>query len=201
MCVIKGLTASRRLPTREWATSRWSLRPTGFTSRRRRPRKSTCTGRSSASISPRRRPWTRSRSKENLSRKTRTVWPIKSRQMSIKVAQKWLHWKNERFWHLFINCQKCGRFGQNNSCHRLWKIDQSAINRQIWSHWTITTLVEEVRSGQFRLVPISCGYPLHCEKVDFFKKWAKHSILQLINVRLPSAGVRGHNLLIMSLLP
>ena len=28
-----------------------------------------------------------------------------------------------------------GWFGQNNCCHRLWKIAQSAINRPIWSHW------------------------------------------------------------------
>ena len=27
----------------------------------------------------------------------------KNRQMSIKVAQKWFHWKNDRFWHLYKN--------------------------------------------------------------------------------------------------
>ena len=31
---------------------------------------------------------------------------------------------NERFWHLYKNCQKCGRFGQNNSCHQLLKVAQ-----------------------------------------------------------------------------
>ena len=41
---------------------------------------------------------------------------------------------NERFWHLYKNCQKCGRFGQNNCCRRLWKVAQSTINRPIWSH-------------------------------------------------------------------
>ena len=33
----------------------------------------------------------------------------------------------------------CGRFGQNNCCHRLWKVAQSAINRPIWSHWPTVT--------------------------------------------------------------
>ena len=32
------------------------------------------------------------------------VWPDKIRQMSIKVAQRWIHWKNEWFWHLYKNC-------------------------------------------------------------------------------------------------
>ena len=29
------------------------------------------------------------------------VWPEENRQMSIKAAQKWFHYKNERFWHLY----------------------------------------------------------------------------------------------------
>ena len=29
------------------------------------------------------------------------VWPEKNRQMSVKVAQKWVHWKNDRLWHLY----------------------------------------------------------------------------------------------------
>ena len=62
------------------------------------------------------------------------VWPVKSRQMSIKVAQKWFHYKNERFWHIYKNCLKHGWFGQNNFCHWLWKVAQSAINRPIWLH-------------------------------------------------------------------
>ena len=28
----------------------------------------------------------------------------KNRQMSIKVVQKWFHYKNDRFWHLHKNC-------------------------------------------------------------------------------------------------
>ena len=31
----------------------------------------------------------------------------KNRQMSIRVAQKWFHLKNYRFWHLYKNCLKC----------------------------------------------------------------------------------------------
>ena len=34
------------------------------------------------------------------------VWPVKSRPMSIKVAQKWFLYKNERFWHLYKICIK-----------------------------------------------------------------------------------------------
>ena len=65
----------------------------------------------------------------------RSVWPVKSRQMSIKVAQKWFHYKNEWFRHLDKNCLKCEQFRQNNCCHSLWKVAQSAINRPIWTRW------------------------------------------------------------------
>ena len=34
------------------------------------------------------------------------VWPVKSRQIAIKVAQKWFHLKNNRFWHLYKNLPK-----------------------------------------------------------------------------------------------
>ena len=67
-----------------------------------------------------------------------TVWPVNSHQMSIKVVQKWFHKKNEIFWHLYKNCQKMGQFGQNNCCHSLWKVAQTAINRPIWSHWSVS---------------------------------------------------------------
>ena len=46
--------------------------------------------------------------------------------MSIKIAQKWFHWKNGRFWYVYKNCLKCVRFGQINCCHRLWKVAQSS---------------------------------------------------------------------------
>ena len=51
-----------------------------------------------------------------------TVWPVKSHQMSIKVAQNDSTWKMKDF------ALKCGRFGQNKWCYRLWKVAQSAIN-------------------------------------------------------------------------
>ena len=35
---------------------------------------------------------------------------------------------------LLENCLKSGQFGQNNCCHRFWKVAQSAINRPNWSH-------------------------------------------------------------------
>ena len=43
-------------------------------------------------------------------------WPEKNRQMSIKVAQNWFHYKNDRFWHLY-----------NNSL-RMW---------EIWANWLL----------------------------------------------------------------
>ena len=33
-----------------------------------------------------------------------SVWPEKNRQMSLKVAQKWFHYKKDRLWHLCKNC-------------------------------------------------------------------------------------------------
>ena len=48
------------------------------------------------------------------------MWPVKI----AKSCLKWLHYKNERFWHLYKNCQKCRQFGQNDSCHWLWKVAQ-----------------------------------------------------------------------------
>ena len=39
-----------------------------------------------------------------------SVWPEKNCQISIKVAQKWFHLKNDRFWHHYKNCL------------RMWKI-------------------------------------------------------------------------------
>ena len=41
-----------------------------------------------------------------------TVWPVKSSPMSIKVAQKWFHWKNERFGHLYKNFLNVGNLGK-----------------------------------------------------------------------------------------
>ena len=62
-----------------------------------------------------------------------------------KVAQNWLQKKNERFWHLYKNCLKCGRFGQNNCCHWLWKVAQSGINRPFLSHCCSPYLLTKAR--------------------------------------------------------
>ena len=62
------------------------------------------------------------------------VWPVKSRQMSIKVAQKEVHKKNERFWHLYKNYLKMWASFENYYFRRLWKVAQIAINHPIWSH-------------------------------------------------------------------
>ena len=48
-----------------------------------------------------------------------SVWPEKNRQISIKVVQKWFHYKNNRFWHLYKNCRRTWDFGPINCCQRL----------------------------------------------------------------------------------
>ena len=57
------------------------------------------------------------------------MWPVKSCPKEISLAK----------WKILTTLQKlpkkCGRFGQNNCCNRLWKVAQSAINGPIWSHW------------------------------------------------------------------
>ena len=37
----------------------------------------------------------------------------KNRQIFIKVAQKWFHYKNYRFWHLYKNCLRMWKIGAN----------------------------------------------------------------------------------------
>ena len=65
------------------------------------------------------------------------MWPVKSCQMSIKVAQK----DFTRIMKDFGTFTKFyWKFGHNNSCHGLWKVVHSAINCPIWSHWTETTM-------------------------------------------------------------
>ena len=49
----------------------------------------------------------------------------KNCQMSIKVAQKRFHLKNDRFWHLYKNCSRM---------LEIWPNCQNPINRPIWSH-------------------------------------------------------------------
>ena len=64
------------------------------------------------------------------------MWPVKSRQMSIKVAQKHFASKKKDF-DKFTKIA----FGKNNYCHGLWKVTQSEINRTIWSHCNLVTLL------------------------------------------------------------
>ena len=41
------------------------------------------------------------------------VWPEKNCQMSIKVAQKWFHLINDRFWDFFKNCVRMSNIWPN----------------------------------------------------------------------------------------
>ena len=48
-------------------------------------------------------------------------------------------------WKILTNLQKmpkmCCHFGQINCCHQLWKVAQSPINYQIWSHCSLVSLI------------------------------------------------------------
>ena len=66
------------------------------------------------------------------------VWPVKNRQMSIKVAQKDFASKMKDLQKL---PKMCWHFGQNNCCSGLWKVAQSVINHPIWSYWLEDTSV------------------------------------------------------------
>ena len=46
------------------------------------------------------------------------VWPEKNRQISIKVTQKWFHWKNDRFW---LNCLRMWENWANLLLPKAWK--------------------------------------------------------------------------------
>ena len=111
------------------------------------------------------------------------MWPEKNRQMSIKAAQKWLHYKKIDFDNF---TKKCGLFGQPNCCQRLLKVAQSPINCPIWSLcWCNTVLF--YKSLWFflsfcnsiaiaRLQSFQCTLPIKnkiwqfCQKIIFRKK-------------------------------
>ena len=68
------------------------------------------------------------------------AWPVKSGQISIKVAQNDFTRKFKKIDTFTKITWECGRFGQNNCCQRLWNFAQSPINRPIWSHWLLLTI-------------------------------------------------------------
>ena len=109
-----------------------------------------------------------------------TIWPVKSRQMSLKVDQKWFHLENDRFRQLYTNCQ-------NDCCQRLWKNSQSAINGPIRLHRSQPTTeypgsnlakgnyIETNRKGWFTWAafdPCSLWQTVVC-----FKRYSKFLIL------------------------
>ena len=63
------------------------------------------------------------------------VWPVKNRQMSIKVAQNEFTRKIKDFKTFTKIAQECRRFKQINCGQRLWIDAQSPINCPIWSQW------------------------------------------------------------------
>ena len=93
----------------------------------------------------------------------------KNRQRSIKVAQKWFHQKNDRFWLLYKNCLRMWEIWAN---YFLPKALKTCPKQKIWSHcllvdyWNrkielfrlwITIQRSKVATGTFNgsLVPLS----------------------------------------------
>ena len=60
----------------------------------------------------------------------------KNCQMSIKVAQKWFHKENNRFWHLYKNCLKMREIWANQLLPKAIKSCPFPKNRPIRSHWS-----------------------------------------------------------------
>ena len=61
------------------------------------------------------------------------MWPVKNCQISTKLL-KMISLEN---WKISTTLQKLTKMwalGQNNCCHRLWKVAQSSIYCPIWSH-------------------------------------------------------------------
>ena len=76
------------------------------------------------------------------------VWPVKSRQMSITSGQKLISLEKWKILKSLTNWLNMWQFGENNCCHRLKKVAQSAINRPIWSHClNVTHNVEVIITG------------------------------------------------------
>ena len=103
-------TASESLTTGHWSSRRWRGRTRAATPARppigRAPRPPS-RELSKSSVSYVQTTWP-----HNLFYPS-TVWPDKILQMSIKVAQKWFHYKNYRFWHLYKNWLRMGEIWEN----------------------------------------------------------------------------------------
>ena len=61
------------------------------------------------------------------------VWPVKSRQMSIKSDPKLISLEKWKIMTPLTNCLKMWQIGQNDCCYRLRKVVQSSINCPTWS--------------------------------------------------------------------
>ena len=72
--------------------------------------------------------------KFNISFYLGSVWPENNCQMSIKVAQKWFHLKNDRFWHLCKNCLRMWEIWVNKLLPKALKIGPKSKKCQIWWH-------------------------------------------------------------------
>ena len=72
-------------------------------------------------------------------------------------------------WKILTPLQKlpkmCWWFGQNNCCHGLWKVAQSIINRPIWSHCWLSTLIgTQGRVIKTERCSVGCTYHMCCVK-------------------------------------
>ena len=77
-----------------------------------------------------------------------TVWPVKSRQTSIKLPKNESTRKMKDFDTYTKITLNGGNLGNKNCCQRLSKVAQSAINRPIWSHCTrVCSIAKSSKTG------------------------------------------------------
>ena len=80
-------------------------------------------------------------------------------------------------WKILTPLQ-CGQFGQNNCCHWLWKVAQSAINRPIWSHSVRATCKFKVAasSSDIELFKLKSFHLFGITfEIDFLLKWLSNN--------------------------
>ena len=78
---------------------------------------------------------------------------------------------------------KCGWFGQNSCCHRLWKVVQSAINHPIWSHWQRPSLY--LANGGWIM------FRLFCRLLRSYVRWSSSSYCANAGARSTSVPCAG----------
>ena len=81
-------------------------------------------------------------------------------------------------WKILTHSQKCGQFGQNNCCHLLWKVAQSAINSTIWSQslgYSTAPRWTGAEAYSFLLASSSPSYELRKTRDEVVLRWREET--------------------------